>query len=89
MVAAYATWVHILEQNKGKNVYNILTAVIFLLTLEMKHILWMHTMELIKFHTYYAAIYIFKNISLSVVHFCKEDIPLYRSNLKQYFIHKN
>ena len=59
MVAAYSTTVHILEQNKGENVYNILTAVIFLLTLEMKHILWMHRMELIKFHIYYAAIYIF------------------------------
>jgi hypothetical protein len=59
MVAAYSTWVHILEQNKRQNVYNILTAVIFLLTLEKKHILWIHRMELIKFHTYYATIYIF------------------------------
>lgn len=35
MVAAYSTWVHFLEQNRGQNkglnVYNILTAVIFLL----------------------------------------------------------
>lgn len=31
MVAAYSIWVYILEQNKGLDMYSILTAVIFLL----------------------------------------------------------
>lgn len=60
----------------------------FSLTLE-KYTLWMHRMEIIKFHLAVCYNIHFFNISLSAVHFRKEDILLYNYHLKQYFIHKN
>lgn len=58
MVAVYSTRVHILEQNKGLNVY-IMTAVIFLLNSGEEAHLMNAKDGLIKFHNYYAAIYTF------------------------------